>query len=85
MDIWMLSLMVQRCSSGYGNEFLKANYRKLGITDYDDVISGVDKLVDKGIADKDKVGVMGWSNGGYISAFCSTFKAISLLIGVPIM
>lgn len=34
-----------RGSSGYGNEFLKANYRKLGIANYDDVISGVDKLV----------------------------------------
>lgn len=75
-----------RGSSGYGNEFLKANYRKLGISDYDDVISGVDKLVDKGIADKDRVGVMGWSNGGYISAFCSTFssrfKAISVGGGI---
>jgi len=34
----------------------------------------VDTLVDKGIADKDRVGVMGWSQGGYISAFCSTFS-----------
>ncbi|MFF2753029.1 S9 family peptidase [Psychrobacillus sp. NPDC058041] len=75
-----------RGSSGYGNEFLKENYRKLGIANYDDVISGVDKLVDNGIADKDKVGVMGWSNGGYISAFCSTFssrfKAISVGGGI---
>ncbi|TVX93290.1 alpha/beta hydrolase family protein [Paenibacillus agilis] len=75
-----------RGSSGYGDEFLKANYRKLGIADYDDVISGVDKLVDKGIADKDRVGVMGWSNGGFISAFCSTFsnrfKAISVGGGI---
>ncbi|MGE7997444.1 S9 family peptidase [Lysinibacillus sp. NPDC093190] len=75
-----------RGSSGYGNEFLKSNYRKLGIANYDDVISGVDKLVDKGIADKDRVGVMGWSNGGYVSAFCSTFssrfKAISVGGGI---
>ncbi|WP_283751240.1 S9 family peptidase [Bacillus cereus] len=75
-----------RGSSGYGNEFLKANYRKQGIADYDDVISGVDKLVEEGIADKDRVGVMGWSNGGYISAFCSTFsnrfKAISVGGGI---
>lgn len=75
-----------RGSSGYGNEFLKANYRKLGIANYDDVISGVDILVDKGMADKDRVGVMGWSNGGYISAFCSTFssrfKAISVGGGI---
>ncbi|WP_382735052.1 S9 family peptidase, partial [Streptomyces sp. NPDC056683] len=56
-----------RGSSGYGNEFLKANHRKQGIADYEDVISGVDKLVEEGIVDKDRVGVMGWSNGGYIS------------------
>ncbi|RWS40166.1 S9 family peptidase [Bacillus mycoides] len=75
-----------RGSSGYGNEFLKANYRKQGIADYDDVISGVDELVEKGMVDKDRVGVMGWSNGGYISAFCSTFssrfKAISVGGGI---
>ncbi len=71
-----------RGSSGYGNEFLKANYRKLGIVNYDDVISGVDNLVDKGIADKDRVGVMGWSNGGYISAFCSTFSSRFVAISV---
>ncbi|MES5848755.1 MULTISPECIES: S9 family peptidase [unclassified Bacillus cereus group] len=75
-----------RGSSGYDNEFLKANYRKQGIADYDDVISGVDKLVDQGMVDKDRVGVMGWSNGGYISAFCSTFssrfKAISVGGGI---
>lgn len=75
-----------RGSSGYGNEFLKANYRKQGLADYDDVISGVDELVEKGIVDKDRVGVMGWSNGGYISAFYSTFsnrfKAISVGGGI---
>ncbi|MEW4232964.1 S9 family peptidase [Bacillus thuringiensis] len=75
-----------RGSSGYGNEFLKANYRKQGFADYDDVISGVEALVKKGIVDKDRVGVMGWSNGGYISAFCSTFssrfKAISVGGGI---
>lgn len=75
-----------RGSSGYGNEFLKANYRNLGIGDYEDVISGVDALVDMGIADKDRVGVMGWSQGGFISAFCSTysdrFRAISVGGGI---
>ncbi|WP_270343610.1 S9 family peptidase [Bacillus mobilis] len=75
-----------RGSSGYGNEFLKANYRKQGFADYDDIISGVDALVEKGMVDKERVGVMGWSNGGYISAFCSTcssrFKAISVGGGI---
>ncbi|MGM0846469.1 MAG: S9 family peptidase [Bacillota bacterium] len=71
-----------RGSTGYGNEFLKANYRNLGIGDYDDLISGVDSLVSKGIADQDRVGVMGWSQGGFITAFSSLysdrFKAASV-------
>jgi dipeptidyl aminopeptidase/acylaminoacyl peptidase len=75
-----------RGSSGYGNEFLKANYRNLGIGDYQDVISGVDALVAKGIANKERTGVMGWSQGGFISAFCSTysdrFKAVSVGGGI---
>lgn len=75
-----------RGSSGYGNKFLTANFRMLGVGDYEDVISGVDMLIKKGIADRDKVGVMGWSQGGYISAFCSTysnrFKAISVGAGI---
>ena len=75
-----------RGSSGYGNEFLKANYRNLGLGDCQDVISGVDALVAKGIADKDRFGVMGWSQGGFISAFCSIysdrFKAASVGGGI---
>jgi dipeptidyl aminopeptidase/acylaminoacyl peptidase len=75
-----------RGSSGYGNKFQTANYRMLGIGDYEDVISGVDMLIEKGIADKERVGVMGWSQGGYISAFCTTysnrFKAISVGAGI---
>ena len=75
-----------RGSSGYGRKFLKANYKNLGIGDYEDVISGVDSLIEKGIVDNNKIGVMGWSQGGYISAFCSTysdrFKAISVGAGI---
>ena len=75
-----------RGSSGYGEAFRKLNYRNLGIGDYQDVISGVDWLVAQGVADNDCVGVMGWSQGGYISAMCTTysnrFKAVSVGAGV---
>lgn len=75
-----------RGSSGYGNKFLTYNFRMLGIGDYEDVISGVDNLIEKGIVDSERVGVMGWSQGGYISAFCATysnrFKAISVGAGI---
>ncbi len=75
-----------RGSSGYGEAFRKANYRQLGLGDYEDVISGVDDLIEKGIVDPERVGIMGWSQGGYISAFCATysnrFKAISVGAGI---
>ena len=76
-----------RGSAGYGEKFRSLNFRNLGVGDAWDVLSGVDHLVAKGIADPDRMGVMGWSQGGYISAFLAThkrqpFKAISVGAGI---
>ncbi|HKV41739.1 MAG TPA: S9 family peptidase [Blastocatellia bacterium] len=75
-----------RGSAGYGEKFRSLNVRNLGIGDYWDVISGVDNLIGRGIVDKDRVGAMGWSEGGYISAFITThsdrFKAVSVGAGI---
>jgi dipeptidyl aminopeptidase/acylaminoacyl peptidase len=75
-----------RGSAGYGEKFRSLNVRNLGIGDYADVISGVDSLIAKGLVDKDRVGAMGWSQGGYISAYITTssdrFKAVSVGAGI---
>ena len=75
-----------RGSAGYGEKFRSLNVRNLGIGDYADVISGVDALIAKGFVDKDRVGAMGWSQGGYISAYITTisdrFKAVSVGAGI---
>ena len=75
-----------RGSAGYGEKFRSLNVRNLGIGDYADVISGVDSLIAKGFVDKDRVGSMGWSEGGYISAFITAssdrFKAVSVGAGI---
>jgi dipeptidyl aminopeptidase/acylaminoacyl peptidase len=76
-----------RGSAGYGAKFRALNVRNLGIGDAWDVLSGVDSLIAKGIVDATRVGVMGWSQGGYISAFLAThdaarFKAISVGAGI---
>ncbi len=75
-----------RGSAGYGEKFRSLNVRNLGVGDYADVISGVDSLIAKGWADKDRVGAMGWSQGGYISAFITAssdrFKAVSVGAGI---
>ena len=75
-----------RGSAGYGAAFRSLNVRNLGVGDYADVISGVDYLIAQGYVDKDRVGSMGWSEGGYISAFITTssdrFKAVSVGAGI---
>jgi dipeptidyl aminopeptidase/acylaminoacyl peptidase len=75
-----------RGSAGYGEKFRALNVRNLGIGDYADVVSGVDSLIAKGYVDQNRVGAMGWSQGGYISAYITTlsdrFKAVSVGAGI---
>jgi dipeptidyl aminopeptidase/acylaminoacyl peptidase len=75
-----------RGSTGYGEKFRSLNVRNLGVGDMEDVMSGVDFLIKQGFIDADKMGCMGWSQGGYISAFLTTnttrFKAISVGAGI---
>src|SRR6185436_18171228 len=76
-----------RGSAGYGEKFRALNVRNLGVGDAWDVLSGVDALIAKGFVDPARVGTMGWSQGGYISAFLAThdaarFKAISVGAGI---
>ncbi len=75
-----------RGSAGYGAAFRALNVRNLGIGDTWDVMSGVDSLIAKGVVDPNRMGAMGWSEGGYISSFLTThtdrFKAISEGAGI---
>ncbi len=92
IDLWLArgALVLEpnyRGSAGYGEKFRSLNVRNLGIGDAWDVLSGVDHLVAQGVVDRDRVGAMGWSQGGYISAFLTTkhadrFKAISVGAGI---
>ena len=75
-----------RGSAGYGEAFRSLNVKNLGVGDLWDVMSGIDHLVRQGMVDTTKMGSMGWSQGGYISAFLTTnttrFKAISVGAGI---
>jgi len=76
-----------RGSAGYGEKFRSLNVRNLGVGDAWDVLSGIDALIARGLVEAQKVGAMGWSQGGYISAFLAThdanrFKAISVGAGI---
>jgi dipeptidyl aminopeptidase/acylaminoacyl peptidase len=75
-----------RGSIGYGQAFLELNKDNLGVGDLWDLESAIDHLVNQGIVDPDLVGSMGWSQGGYISAFAGLrsdmFKAVSVGAGI---
>lgn len=68
-----------RGSDGQGTAFAKAAKGDWGGGDYQDVIDGVDALVKQRIADPSRLGIGGWSYGGFMSAWAVThsdrFKA----------
>ena len=75
-----------RGSSGYGAEFRRANVRDWGFGDYQDLMTGVDRVIEMGVADPARLGVMGWSYGGFMTSWIVTqtsrFKAASA--GAPV-
>lgn len=71
-----------RGSSGYGRNFRYANIKDWGGGDYRDLMTGVDRVVQMGVADPERLGVMGWSYGGFMTSWTITqthrFKAASV-------
>ena len=68
-----------RGSVGYGQKFAESNRADWGGADFKDVMAGIDDLIAKGVADPDRLGIGGWSYGGYMSEWAITqttrFKA----------
>lgn len=75
-----------RGSSGYGKEFRFSNYDDWGGGDYEDILSGVDELIDRGLVDPERMGILGWSYGGFMTSWVITqtdrFKAACVGAGV---
>jgi dipeptidyl aminopeptidase/acylaminoacyl peptidase len=78
-----------RGSSSYGEQFLRANIRDWGAGDYRDIQSGVDAIIARGIADSTRLAQIGWSYGGYMTAWTLTqtarFKAVVVGAGLTNM
>jgi len=58
-----------RGSSNYGAEFASANVGDLGGGDYQDIMTGVDYLIERGIADPARLVIKGYSYGGYMAGW----------------
>lgn len=76
-----------RSSTGRGVAFSKQGFGRPGMEEFDDVVDGVDHLVEAGLVDKAKVGITGGSYGGYASAWGATyysdrFAASVMFVGI---
>ena len=71
-----------RGSTGRGVAFAKAHQSDYGGQEFDDVIDGIDYLIDRGIVDKEKVGITGGSYGGFATAWCCTRHSDRFAAGV---
>ena len=98
-DIWGYSPTVQwlanrgyavlqlnfRGSTGYGKSFINAGNRQWAATMHDDLIDGVNWLIDQGVADPQKTAIMGGSYGGYATLVGLTFTPDVFACGVDIV
>jgi dipeptidyl aminopeptidase/acylaminoacyl peptidase len=68
-----------RGSTGRGQGYAQAILHEMGVRDVIDILSGIDALVDRGIADGERLAVTGISHGGFMSCWMVTqddrFKA----------
>ncbi len=76
-----------RGSTGRGLEFTMSSQGDPAGKEFDDIIDGIDYLIENGLVDKDKVGVTGGSYGGYATGWMSTryterFAAGVMFVGI---
>ena len=75
-----------RGSTGWGLEFAESNIGDMGGKDWEDIRLGIAHCVERGIADQDRLGIAGWSYGGFMTAWAVTqtdmFKAALMGAGI---
>jgi dipeptidyl aminopeptidase/acylaminoacyl peptidase len=75
-----------RGSTGRGHQFADTVAGALGQDEWTDILAGIDLLVDGGVADPDRLGIGGWSHGGFMAAWAVTqttrFKAALMGAGI---
>lgn len=69
---YMVLMPNYRGSTGRGVAFSKADHKDLAGKEFNDVLAGIDYLIQQGWVDSQKVGIGGGSYGGYFSAWAAT-------------
>ena len=75
-----------RGSAGFGDAYRSASYQNYGEGPMEDILAAIDILVEQGVANPERLGVMGWSNGGYLTSYIisqdNRFAAASVGAGI---
>jgi len=76
-----------RSSTGYGLKFALVGYKDPAGKEFDDIADGIDYLIEKGLADPERVGIGGGSYGGYASAWFASYytkyvRAACMFVGI---
>jgi dipeptidyl aminopeptidase/acylaminoacyl peptidase len=86
---WAVLYPNPRGSTNYGEKFMRANLNDWGGGDYRDIMAGVDAVIARGVADPDRLAVLGWSYGGYMTCWIvsqtTRFKAAMVGAGLTNM
>ncbi|XP_052038530.1 prolyl endopeptidase FAP isoform X1 [Apodemus sylvaticus] len=64
----VIALIDGRGTAFQGDKFLYAVYRKLGVYEVEDQLTAVRKFIEMGFIDEERIGIWGWSYGGYVSS-----------------
>lgn len=75
-----------RGGQGHGHEFAVCIAGRVGLEEWSDLQTGVDLLVAEGVADPERLGIAGWSHGGFVTAWAvgqtRRFKAALMGAGI---
>lgn len=79
---YVVFTMDNRGSDARGKKFCEVNHRQLGVNEMADQMEGIKFLKSKAFVDADKIGVFGWSFGGFMSTSLMTAQADTFKVGV---
>jgi dipeptidyl aminopeptidase/acylaminoacyl peptidase len=76
-----------RGGQGHGHQFAAGVAGRVGQEEWTDILTGVDLLIARGVADPDRLGIAGWSHGGFMSAWAvgQTDRFRAALVGAGVV
>jgi dipeptidyl aminopeptidase/acylaminoacyl peptidase len=83
---YALFIPTRRGENGYGVQFRQAIYKELGKGDFEDIMAGIEAVIEGKKVDPNNLALWGWGYGGYLSAWTLTqtarFKTIIVGQGI---